>query len=57
MRRDHSGVLSFVGYTIASVCIVHAVFFGEDRYHLTVTPLLCLLAATLASRADPASPR
>jgi hypothetical protein len=25
--------------------VTHAVFFGEDRYHLTISPLLCLLAA------------
>src|SRR5690606_20849229 len=25
--------------------IVHAVFFGDDRYHLVVTPALCILAA------------
>lgn len=30
----------------ASLVVVHAVFFGEDRYHLVVTPLFCLLAAT-----------
>jgi hypothetical protein len=23
----------------------HAVFFGEDRYHIVITPMLCLLAA------------
>ncbi len=25
--------------------LTHVVFFGEDRYHLVVTPLLCILAA------------
>lgn len=25
--------------------ITHVIFFGEDRYHLAVSPLLCLLAA------------
>lgn len=25
--------------------ITHAVFFGEDRYHLVVSPILCILAA------------
>jgi len=25
--------------------ITHAVFFGDDRYHLVVTPALCILAA------------
>jgi len=31
--------------TLATTTIVHAVFFGEDRYHVVVTPLLCILAA------------
>lgn len=25
--------------------ITHAVFFGEDRYHLVISPVLCILAA------------
>src|SRR5690606_19444830 len=25
--------------------LTHAVFFGEDRYHLVVSPVLCILAA------------
>ena len=25
--------------------LTHAVFFGDDRYHLVVTPALCILAA------------
>jgi hypothetical protein len=25
--------------------LIHAVFFGDDRYHLVVTPALCILAA------------
>jgi hypothetical protein len=25
--------------------VTHGIFFGDDRYHLTVSPLLCLLAA------------
>jgi hypothetical protein len=25
--------------------VTHAVFFGEDRYHMVVTPVLCILAA------------
>lgn len=30
---------------LASTALVHAVFFGEDRYHIVVTPVLCLFAA------------
>jgi hypothetical protein len=34
--------------TVAAVLITaltHVVFFGEDRYHLFLSPLLCILAA------------
>jgi 4-amino-4-deoxy-L-arabinose transferase-like glycosyltransferase len=34
-------VLSLLGVT----ALTHVLFFGEDRYHLVVTPLLCILAA------------
>jgi len=30
---------------LAATALTHVVFFGEDRYHLVVTPLLCILAA------------
>ncbi len=30
---------------LATTVVTHAVFFGEDRYHVVVTPVLCLLAA------------
>lgn len=30
---------------IATTAFTHAVFFGDDRYHIVVTPALCLLAA------------
>ena len=36
---------------LAVTALTHVVFFGEDRYHLVVTPLLCILAAA-ALRAD-----
>jgi hypothetical protein len=42
---------------VATTALTHAIFFGEDRYHVVVTPVLCLLAAaafraprTLAAR-------
>ncbi|MBI4702725.1 MAG: glycosyltransferase family 39 protein [Deltaproteobacteria bacterium] len=57
-----AGVLAFLAYSVATVCAVHAVFFGEDRYHVFVTPMLCLLAAcalgarrTCATAATPAA--
>lgn len=35
--------------------LTHAVFFGEDRYHLVISPVLCILAAgALRLRAAPA---
>jgi 4-amino-4-deoxy-L-arabinose transferase-like glycosyltransferase len=30
---------------LATTIVAHAVFFGEDRYHMVVTPVLCMLAA------------
>jgi 4-amino-4-deoxy-L-arabinose transferase-like glycosyltransferase len=30
---------------LGSTLVTHAVFFGEDRYHIVVTPVLALLAA------------
>jgi hypothetical protein len=30
---------------LATTALTHAVFFGEDRYHLAVTPVLAILAA------------
>jgi hypothetical protein len=35
---------------VASVIVTHAVFFGEDRYHLVATPFLALLAACALRR-------
>jgi len=32
---------------IATTAFTHAVFFGDDRYHMVVTPALCLLAAAM----------
>jgi hypothetical protein len=36
---------------LASTVVVHAVFFGEDRYHVVVTPVFALLAAGVFRRA------
>lgn len=35
---------------LATTAITHAVFFGEDRYHIVVTPVLALLAAAALRR-------
>ena len=38
---------------LATTAVTHAVFFGEDRYHIVVVPVLCILgAAALRSRKD-----
>ena len=36
-----------IGWTILSFDLIHVVFFGEDRYHIPLVPLLCLLAAAV----------
>ncbi len=41
---------------IASTALTHAVFFGDDRYHVVVTPALCLLAAAVLRRPRGAVP-
>ena len=30
---------------LGTTAVTHAIFFGEDRYHVVVTPALCVLAA------------
>jgi 4-amino-4-deoxy-L-arabinose transferase-like glycosyltransferase len=30
---------------LAATSLTHAIFFGDDRYHVVVTPVLCMLAA------------
>jgi 4-amino-4-deoxy-L-arabinose transferase-like glycosyltransferase len=42
--KAHAALLMPAGF-IATVAVTHAIFFGEDRYHVVVTPALCLLAA------------
>jgi 4-amino-4-deoxy-L-arabinose transferase-like glycosyltransferase len=31
---------------LATTALTHAVFFGEDRYHMVVVPVFCMLAAS-----------
>lgn len=50
LRRDRGGVLLYIAFNVAALCVLHAVFFGEDRYHMVVTPLLFILAATVGAR-------
>jgi hypothetical protein len=39
--------VAFLGTTV----VTHAVFFGEDRYHLVITPVLCILAVAAFRKA------
>lgn len=36
---------------IAVTSFTHALFFGDDRYHIVITPALCMLAAAALRRA------
>lgn len=44
-RPAHPSLLTFAVGFIALTALTHVAFFGEDRYHLVVTPLFCLCAA------------
>ena len=44
-RPKHSGTLVFAVGFVALTALTHVVFFGDDRNHMVVTPLLCLCAA------------
>ncbi|MFO0675003.1 MAG: glycosyltransferase family 39 protein [Polyangiaceae bacterium] len=37
---------------LATTVLAHAVFFGEDRYHMVVVPVMCLFTAGLFRRAE-----
>jgi hypothetical protein len=52
---DRAPALFLATSLLATTIATHAIFFGEDRYHVVVTPVLALLAAS-ALRA-PAAPR
>jgi 4-amino-4-deoxy-L-arabinose transferase-like glycosyltransferase len=44
--RPYLGALGRVAMAVVLVtALTHVVFFGEDRYHLFLSPLLCVLAA------------
>ncbi len=49
-RPLHGGVGRYLFGLLFSTTLIHAVFFGDDRYHLVVTPVLCLLAAAALRR-------
>ncbi|WP_437623500.1 glycosyltransferase family 39 protein [Sorangium sp. So ce1151] len=53
-RPANGGVVGYLAFAVASVALTHAVFFGEDRYHMVVTPALCVLAACALRRRETA---
>ncbi len=40
----------FILYSVATFMLLHIAFFGEDRYHVPLTPWLCMLAAAALRR-------
>jgi len=44
-RPGHGAAGGYLLALLFATALTHVVFFGEDRYHLVVTPLLCILAA------------
>jgi hypothetical protein len=62
-RPRNGGVIGYLAFAVASVVLTHAVFFGEDRYHMVLTPALAILAACAMRKpaseeaaAEPAAP-
>ncbi len=39
---------------VAATALTHVLFFGDDRYHIVVSPALCILAAAMLRRRDSA---
>jgi hypothetical protein len=38
---------------LVTTLVTHAVFFGEDRYHMVVTPVLAMMAAAALRKPQP----
>jgi hypothetical protein len=49
--------LTLAASLLLTTLATHAVFFGEDRYHIVVTPVLALLAASALRPTAPAADR
>ncbi len=45
------GLHAYLAFMVGSTCVVHAVFFGEDRYQIVVVPAFALLASLALSPA------
>ena len=51
--RPYLGAVGRVAMgAILITALTHVVFFGEDRYHLFLSPLFCLLAAAALRPAE-----
>lgn len=49
-RPENHPALTLSAVLVATTALAHAVFFGEDRYHMAVVPALCLFAAAALRR-------
>lgn len=56
LRAEARGLHAYLAFLVGSTCVVHAVFFGEDRYQIVVVPALALLAALGFQRAARENP-
>jgi hypothetical protein len=54
--RALSSTTQFAALAVFSVALTHAVFFGEDRYHVVLVPFLCILAAKVGAESRLAPP-
>jgi hypothetical protein len=50
------GVDRFLLAWIFATSLTHAVFFGDDRYHMVITPALCILASSALLRLTARAP-
>jgi len=51
------GAVAFYAWgVVLMTSVTHGIFFGDDRYHLTISPLLCMLAAGALRRSDVPDP-
>lgn len=56
LGRSSGGKVEYLAWCVATLSIIHVLFFGEDRYQVVVTPALVLLAASaFRRRIDPES--
>jgi 4-amino-4-deoxy-L-arabinose transferase-like glycosyltransferase len=49
-RPRFNGIIAYAIGLLALTALTHVIFFGDDRYHLVVTPWLCLLVAAALRR-------